>query len=365
MKNDIALQEELRGIDDETRWLAILTRDSRFKDVFVYGVRSTGIYCKPTCASRRPRREQVVYFPSFESAEAARFRACKRCEPNVVNAREKQVELVMRACRIIEGQAEGATSLGALSTQLDISSNHLQRTFKKITGVTPRQYAAAHRLEQFKSLVSDGNDVTGAMYDAGFGSSRGLYENASEKLGMTPSTYQKGGKGMSIKYTIVDCYLGRLLIAATESGVCAVRFGDDDQTLETTLRNDFSAAEIRADAGDLNLWVNQLLDYLKGSQPHLDLPLDVQATAFQLRVWEELRKIPYGATRSYREVALAIGQPTASRAVASACAANSVAVVIPCHRVVREDGKISGYRWGKKRKKALLESESTQRLLGR
>ena len=357
--------KELGDIDDETRWQAIQSKDHAFNDLFVYGVRSTGIYCKPSCPSRRPRREQVVYFPSFEKAEAGKFRACRRCNPRVRGEHDRQVELVLRACRIIEAQPEGTISLDRLSRQLEISSHHLQRTFKNVTGVTPRQYAAAHRLGQFKALINEGSDVTGAMYEAGYGSSRGLYEKASEKLGMTPATFQKGGKGLDIRFTIVGCYLGRLLVAATESGVCAVSFGDDDQTLEAALRTTYAAADIRSDKSHLLEWVNALLDYLSGSKPHLDLPLDVQATAFQLRVWEELRKIPYGATRSYREVAIGIGQPGASRAVASACAANSVALVIPCHRVVREDGNLSGYRWGTDRKKALLENESAQRVLGR
>lgn len=365
MNSEQMMLDELRDIDDETRWQAIQSKDHAFNGVFVYGVRSTGIYCKPSCPSRRPRREQVVYFPSFETAEAAGFRACKRCNPRVRGGRGRQVELVMRACRIIEAQTEGTISLDTLSKQLNISSHHLQRTFKNVTGVTPRQYAAAHRLEQFKSLINDGSDVTDAIYEAGYGSSRGLYEKAFEKLGMTPSTYQKGGKGMEIRFTIVDCYLGRLLVAATDRGICAVSFGDDDKTLEVALRTTYAAADIRSDESHLRDWVNVLLDYLAGSEPHLDLPLDVQATAFQLRVWNEMRKIPYGTTRSYGEIATAIGQPGASRAVASACAANSVALVIPCHRVVREDGSISGYRWGAKRKKALLEKESAQRVLGR
>ena len=365
MDRETDVDEELRSIDDRVRWQAVESRDGRFNDVFVYGVRSTGIYCKPSCPSRRPRHEQVVYFTSFEAAESGGFRACRRCNPAIRGERDRQVEMVMRACGIIEGQGEGSISLESLSSQLNISSHHLQRTFKSVTGVTPRQYAAARRLGQFKTLIGRGNDITGAIYDAGYGSSRGLYENASEKLGMTPAIYKKGGKGMNIMYTIVDCYLGRLLVAATDRGVCAVSFGDDDQSLEASLRSTYSAADVRVDQSQLKDCVNELLGYLSGSQPHLDLPLDVQATAFQQRVWDELRKIPYGATRTYHEVATAIGQPTASRAVASACAANSVALVIPCHRVVREDGNLSGYRWGTERKQSLLENESAQQTLDR
>lgn len=361
MNKEQVLIDELRQLDDETRWQAVLERNPSFNDVFVFGVRSTGIYCRPSCPSRRPGRNQVIYFPSFETAEAASFRACKRCNPGVRGERNKIVQLVMRACRIIESQTEGAISLKALSEDLNVSSHHLQRTFKNVTGVTPRQYAAAHRLEQFKNLIDNGSDVTGAMYNAGYGSSRGLYESASERMGMTPATYSKGGKGMEIRFTIVDCYLGRMLVAATERGVCAVSFGDDDNTLEAALRATYKAADILSDETRLRDWIVMLLNYLSGSEPHIELPLDVQATAFQLRVWDELRKIPYGATRSYGEVARAIGQPNATRAVASACAANSVALAIPCHRVVRDDGKISGYRWGTKRKRRLLENESAQR----
>lgn len=360
MIQDQNLLQELRTLDEETSWQAVQMKDARFNGIFVYGVRSTGIYCKPSCPSRRPRREQIVFFPSCTSAEDAGFRACLRCHPRKAPARDSQVEMVLRACRAIEAQTEGTLSLNAMGKQLDVSPHHLHRTFKNITGVTPRQYAAAHRLEQFKSGIKEGRDVTDSMYDAGYGSSSRLYEKASEQLGMTPATYRRGGKGMNINYTIVDCHMGRLLVAATERGVCAVSFGDDDQKLESSLAAAYMAADIRRDETDLGKWVKALLAHLDGSQPHLDLPVDVQATAFQLRVWKELRRIPYGATRSYGEIAKAIGQPGASRAVAQACAANSVALLIPCHRVVREDGNVSGYRWGAERKRALLENEKAQ-----
>jgi AraC family transcriptional regulator of adaptative response/methylated-DNA-[protein]-cysteine methyltransferase len=361
MNQEQNIFEELQAIDEETRWQAVQAKDARFNGIFFYGVRSTGIYCKPSCPSRRPRREQVLFFASFKAAETEGFRACLRCHPrDAVEGRDYQLEMVKRACRIIEAQTEGPLSLDSLGKRLNVSPHHLQRTFKQITGVSPRQYAAAHRLEQFKLSIKEGRDVTGAMYEAGYGSSRGLYEKASEQLGMTPATYQRGGKGMSINYTIVNCHLGRLLVAATERGVCAVNFGDDDQQLEAALSSSYGAALIRRDETHLNDSVNALLRHLDGSQPHLDLPLDVQATAFQLRVWEELRKIPYGATRSYGEIANSIGRPSASRAVAQACAANPVALVNPCHRVVRGSGNISGYRWGTQRKHALLEHEKAQ-----
>jgi AraC family transcriptional regulator of adaptative response/methylated-DNA-[protein]-cysteine methyltransferase len=352
---------ELQAMDEATRWAAVQAKDARFNGIFFYGVRSTGIYCKPSCPSRRPGREQILFFASFEAAEDEGFRACRRCHPRETGAsRDYQLELVKRACRIIEAQTEGTLSLDTLGKRLKVSPHHLQRTFKNITGVTPRQYAAAHRLEQFKSGIKEGRDVTGAMYEAGYGSSRGLYEKAAEQLGMTPATYRRGGKGMNINYTIVNCHLGRLLVAATERGVCAVNFGDDDQQLESSLASAYAAARISRDERHLDEWVNALLRHLDGAQPHLDLPLDVQATAFQLRVWEELRKIPYGATRSYGQIAKSIGRPGASRAVAQACASNPVALINPCHRVVREGGNLSGYRWGAERKRALIEYEKAQ-----
>lgn len=358
MNQEQNIFEELQAMDEETRWQAVQAKDARFDGIFFYGVRSTGIYCKPSCPSRRPGRKQVLFFASTEAAATDGFRACLRCRPReTAAARDYQVEMVKRACRIIEAQTEGTLSLDALGRQLNVSPHHLQRTFKNITGVTPRQYAAAHRLEQFKASIKEGRDVTDAMYEAGYGSSRGLYEKAVEQLGMTPATYQRGGKGMNINYTIVNCHLGRLLVAATERGVCAVNFGDDDRELEASLASAYGAASIRRDEVHLDDSVNALLRHLDGAQPHLDLPLDVQATAFQLRVWEELRKIPYGTTASYGEIAKSIGRPTASRAVAQACAANPVALVNPCHRVVRESGNISGYRWGAERKRALLEYE--------
>jgi len=263
------------------------------------------------------------------------------------------VEVVQRVCRCIETHLEEPLTLAALSAQVGVSPYHLQRTFKRIMGITPRQYAEACRLDQFKARVKGGESVTSAMYSAGYGSSSRLYERAPTQLGMTPATYRRGGQGMHINYTIIDCSLGRLLVAATERGVCAVSLGDSDAALEAALLNEYPAAEIHHDGAAFSEWISPLLSYLNGQQPHLNLPLDVQATAFQWRVWETLRAIPYGRTRSYGEIAQAIGNPKAVRAVARACATNPVAVVIPCHRVVREDGGLGGYRWGLERKKAL------------
>ncbi len=351
------LLRELREIDEEARWAAVQARDARFDRIFLYGVRSTGIYCKPSCPSRRPRREQVSFYSSIEAAEAGGFRACLRCRPQSKDAEDPRLELVRRACRRIEAHGEGPLSLAALGAELGVSASHLQRTFKIITGVTPLQYRAAHRVGQFKTHISGGETVIDAMYDAGFGSSSRLYEKAGSELGMTPAVYARGGAGVRITYAVVGCALGRLLVAATERGLCSVRVGDTDEELLKTLAEEFRAAEIQKDAAALGEWIEAILRHLEGRQTSLELPLDVRATAFQRRVWEELRRIPYGSTRSYGDIARAIGQPKAVRAVARACATNPLAFVTPCHRVIREDGSMGGYRWGLERKRALLAKE--------
>jgi AraC family transcriptional regulator of adaptative response/methylated-DNA-[protein]-cysteine methyltransferase len=355
------LFDELRTIDEETRWRAVETRDASFNGIFFYGVRSTGIYCKPSCPSRRARRAQVVFFASPGEAEADKFRPCRRCRPREACARDARLEMVEGACRLIEAAApeEGLPSLASLGASLGVSRYYLQREFKRIVGVSPRQYAVAHRVKQFKSRIKEGETVIEAMNEAGYGSSSRLYEQTDAELGMTPASYARGGAGARIAYTIAPCELGRLLVAATSRGLCAVRLGDSDAELEATLSTEFPEAEIKQDAHALGDYVEAILRHLAGQQTSLELPLDVRATAFQRRVWEELRRIPFGSTRSYREVAASLGQPTAVRAVAGACAANPVALVTPCHRVVREDGSLSGYRWGTERKAKLLAQEQT------
>lgn len=343
---------------EEKYWQAVLTRDTRSDGTFVYAVRSTGIYCNPSCSARRPGREQVVFFPQPEAAEQAGYRACKRCRPQEASVYELQAEMVQHACRYIETHLEGPLTLDALGKEVSVSPYHLQRVFKRIMGITPRQYAQAYRLGQLKQQLKEGETVTTALYNTGFGSSSRLYEQAPAQLGMTPATYRRGGKSTHIGYTIVDCPLGRLLIAATEKGICAICLGDSDADLETALFSEYPAAEIQRDGVELSQWVNALLNHLSGQQPQLDLPIDVQATAFQWRVWESLRAIPYGSTRSYGEIAQDLGDPKAARAVARACATNPVAIVVPCHRVVREDGSLGGYRWGLERKQQLLAQES-------
>lgn len=345
---------------EEQYWQAVVEKDSRANGTFFVAVRSTGVYCKPSCPSRRPKRENVMFFTSPGAAEQAGFRPCKRCRPDEGAQADPQVEIAQRICRYIEQHLEGPISLADLSAQFNISPFHLQRIFKRVMGISPRQYAEAYRLGQFKTQLKERESVTAALYEVGYSSSSRLYERAPEQLGMTPTAYRRGGAGMHISYTIVDSPLGRLLVAATEKGVCSVCIGDEDTMLERAFQKEYPMADIRrnADGTPLHNWVDMLVRHLNRQQPHLDLPLDVQATAFQWRVWQALKAIPYGETRSYSQIAQSIGQPTAARAVANACATNPVAIAIPCHRVVRENGNMGGYRWGESRKQQLLELEA-------
>ncbi len=347
-------------------WRAVLARDNRYDGIFVYGVRSTGIYCRPSCSARLPRREQVMFFGMHKAAEEAGFRPCRRCRPDVGVIEDPQVKWVQRLCRFIEtyDSPDQPLTLNAMGEHFHLSPQHLQRTFKRIVGVTPRQYAEARRLGRLKSLVRKGMKVTRALYDAGYGSSSRLYEDTSFRMGMTPGAYRKGGKGMHMRYTIVDCPLGRLLVAATEKGLSAVSIGESEKALEAALFSEYPAAEIDRDEAGLGRYVAALIQYLGGKDRGLDLPLDIQVTAFQRRVYEALRAIPYGHTRTYEEIAKTIGKPEAVRAVGRACATNPAAIVIPCHRVVRKDGQVGGYRWGSETKEALLANEKAGKAKG-
>ena len=347
-------------------WNAVLSRDRSRDGSFVFAVRSTGIYCRPSCPARRPGREQVSFFQIPEAAEQAGFRACRRCHPRRARANSPQVELVRRICHVIdEHEQEQAVTLEALSAETGVSTHHLHRTFKDVMGITPRQYAESKRLGRFKAKVKNGASVTEAMYDAGYGSSRSLYEKSSAHLGMTPATYGRGGRDMRIIYTTANCSLGRVLVAATERGVCSVALGDSDSALVEALFAEYPNASI--DSRDtlispsLNLWLGKILEHLDGRNSRIELPLDLQATSFQWQVWEKLRGIPFGKTRSYQEIANAIGKPKAVRAVARACASNHVALLIPCHRVIRQDKNLGGYRWGLGRKEKLLEREQLRK----
>lgn len=355
------------------RWRAVKVRDPRADGRFVYAVQSTGIYCRPTCPARTPQRRRVLFFAQPKDAERSGFRPCRRCHPDVARLRDPALDAIVRVCNRIDARVGGEStaetgesgelSLAALGAHAGMSPHQLERAFRRALGVTPRQYADARRLRRLKSLLKRGGGVTRALYEAGYGSSSRLYERAPAHLGMTPAEYARGADGMRIQYTIVASPLGRLLVGATRRGVSAVYLGDSDADLLASLRKEYPGAEIeRADRArnrpaELSEWVRRILGHLRGREPNLDLPTDVRATAFQRCVWQELRRIPYGATRTYREIACAIGRPEAVRAVARACSANPVAVLVPCHRVVRSDKALAGYRWGIDRKGALIEME--------
>ena len=342
---------------DDRRWNAVEARDAAHDGQFVFAVATTGVYCRPSCPARRPRRENVTFYSHPEQAEKAGFRACLRCRPRAFSG-NPQSDFAKEICRYIEQHLDEPITLDRLGKAFRQSPFHLQRRFKAALGITPREYADSCRMRLLKRNLQAGDNVTRAMYDAGYGSSSRLYEKTASQLGMTPDKYRRGAIAASIRYACADSPLGRMLIAATDRGVCAIQFARSDGELLEGLKREFPFAMRKPDEGGLKAWVSALLSKMTGKELNAALPLDIRATAFQRRVWAYLQSIPFGATRSYGEVAKAIGQPTASRAVARACATNPVAVAIPCHRVVREDGNISGYRWGVERKKTLLEMEA-------
>jgi AraC family transcriptional regulator of adaptative response/methylated-DNA-[protein]-cysteine methyltransferase len=344
-------------LTDDARWQAMIARDARYDGSFVCAVKTTGIYCRPSCPAVKPKRQNVSFYMLAEAAEAAGFRPCKRCRPHMLTASGPQAQLAHQVCQFIREHA-GLPSLKIISEAVHVSPFHLQRVFKRVMGITPREYADMLRVDAFKRLLRDGKTVTDALYEAGYGSSSRLYEQAHQQLGMTPTSYRKKGHGMTIAYTIRPCALGLALIGVTEHGICAVYLSDDETVLLQSLRDEFSAAQITAGTDPaLEHWVEQALEEVNGSAQHPDLPIDVQASAFQRRVWQALRAIPKGQTRTYQQVAVAVGDANATRAVAQACARNRVAVLIPCHRVVRSDGGLADYRWGVDRKAALLARE--------
>jgi len=341
---------------DDACWRAVLDRDAAMDGAFVYAVRSTGIFCRPSCPSRRPRREQVSFFTLPEVAERSGFRACKRCRPET-GATDPALAIVRAACRVIENETEGIPTLAALGREVGASPYHLQRRFKQIIGISPRQYGEALRLERLKTSLRGGEPVAQALYGAGYGSSSRLYEKAPEHLGMTPASYAKGGRGAEIRFTVTQSPLGRMLVAATEFGICSVSLGDDGAELEKNLRSDYAAARIERDDGAMKHAVDAIFAHLDGNAPHIDLSVDIRASAFQWKVWQRLRAIPRGETQTYGEIADDIGHARAARAVGTACASNPVALVVPCHRAVRKSGTMSNYRWGADRKRKLLERE--------
>jgi AraC family transcriptional regulator of adaptative response/methylated-DNA-[protein]-cysteine methyltransferase len=338
------------------RWQAVLARDRSLDGAFVFGVSSTGIFCRPSCPSKRPRRENVSFFPDALQAEQSGYRACLRCRPKAIDG-NPQSALVRAMCRYIEQHIEDSLTLNLLAKEFRLSPFHLQRTFKSVLGVSPKAYIDAIRLRQVKHNLEAGHDVTTALYAAGYGSSSRLYERTATQLGMTPEKYRRGAIAAVVRYTIASSPLGRMLIAATDKGICSIQFADNDAQLQQGLMREFPFATRRRDDAAMAEWRVTLTRLLEGRENNPSLPLDIRATAFQRRVWEALQKIPRGETRSYSAVAKKIGMPTASRAVARACATNRIAIAIPCHRVVREDGDLGGYRWGIERKEQLLAME--------
>ena len=340
---------------DDERWEAVTRREPQADGAFFYGVKTTGVFCRPSCASRQPRRENVAFFTDVAAARAAGFRDCKRCQPGGL---PRELEIVNRACAALDADPQQRLTLAQLSDAVHVSPFHLQRLFKRVVGVTPRQYQAAQRGAALRDALQSGSDVTRATLDAGFGSPSRMYDSASAELGMAPSEFRRKGAGLTVRYAGAPTSLGFVLVAATEKGICKIGFGDDPGLLADELRSEFANADVREDPERLAPFIAQIDAYLRGSRQDFDLPLDIGATAFRQRVWDALRRIPYGETRSYTQIAEAVGAPRAVRAVASACATNPVALAIPCHRVVKKGGALAGYRWGLPRKAALLDNEA-------
>jgi AraC family transcriptional regulator, regulatory protein of adaptative response / methylated-DNA-[protein]-cysteine methyltransferase len=340
---------------DAQRWDAVCERDARADGSFFYGVSTTGVFCRPSCASRLPRRENVAFFATAEAARAAGFRECKRCRPGGL---PRELAVVERACAALDADPLVRITLAALSDAVHVSPFHLQRLFTRVVGVSPRQYQAAKRAEALRDALQRGDRVTRAALDAGFSSPSRLYETAFTELGMVPSAYRMKGAGLAVRYACATTPLGEVIVATTDKGICRIAFGDSAEALVDDLRHTLANAHLIEDPERIAPFVAQIDAYLNGRRETFDLPLDVAATAFRQRVWDALRRIPYGETRSYSQIAEALGEPRAVRAVASACASNPVALAIPCHRVVQKGGALAGYRWGLPRKAALLDAES-------
>lgn len=335
-------------------WQATLARDTRADGAFFFAVKSTQVYCRPSCPARRPLRKNTLFFSTRREAEQQGFRPCRRCKPNEIPA---AVRIVQRAAQELGSDFDQAVNIAELARKVGVKTEALRRAFRQQAGLTPKELAATLRLRKFKKLLRGGSNITDALYATGYGSSSRVYERSDAQLGMTPATYQKGGKGMKIRYTTAKSSLGEVLVAATERGVSAVYLGDAAGKLVNELRDEYPRAEITAADGAFAHWVEEIVARMEGSAPRRELALDLQATAFQRRVWQELQRIPRGTTRTYSQIARAVGKPRAVRAVARACATNPVSIVVPCHRVVRADGNLAGYRWGLSRKEKLLERE--------
>jgi len=346
--------KELSSEVQQKIWEAILARDSQWDGCVYYGVKTTGIYCRPSCPSKRPKREYVEYFRSAIDAERKGYRACKRCQPDVIAEEEAEFHRLMK---ILEDTTIEINSVHMWASQAGLPVRKLRKVIQQKSGISPRDLILRKKVILFKRNIQAGELVITSQFAAGFGSSSRLYEKAANTLGMTPGQYKNGGMGMKIVYELLDTPLGKMIMAGTERGVCSVKFGEDSDSLVKDLGAEFPRAFIEKHNGELDGWVEQMRNYFTGEVCRFAIPLEIQATAFQMKVWEELRKIPFGETRSYSQLAESVGKPSAARAVATACAANPVAIVNPCHRIIHSNGTLSGYRWGVERKKALLEME--------
>ena len=350
-------EKRAANITGDPRWTAVVTRNTNAEGLFFYSVKTTGVYCRPSCGARTPRPENVCFYVTGEEAEQAGFRPCKRCKPAQIPLAEQHAVLVADLCRQIES-ADIAPTLKELAGSTRMSTFHLHRIFKAVTGVTPKAYATAHRAKRVRNELGRSATVTEAIYGAGYNSSGRFYEESNRFLGMTPSDYRAGGANTLIRFAVGECSLGAILVAASERGVCAILMGDDPDVLARDLQDRFPKAELLGGDAGFEQLVASVVGFVEEPKVGLDLPLDLRGTAFQQRVWQALREIPAGTTVSYTDIARRIGAPRSVRAVAGACAANALAVAIPCHRVVRTDGGLSGYRWGVERKRALLEWEA-------
>jgi AraC family transcriptional regulator of adaptative response/methylated-DNA-[protein]-cysteine methyltransferase len=341
----------------DPRWAAVVARDPAADGSFFYSVKTTGVYCKPSCGARAARPENITFHETAADAERAGFRPCKRCRPNQPSRGQINADIVADLCRFIEN-ADTPPTLDELARRAGLSQFHLHRIFKQVTGVTPRSYAAAHRVKRVRNELDGETSVTDAIFGAGYNSSSRFYEKSADVLGMTPTTYRSGGANTEIRFAIGECSLGSILVARSVRGICAISLGDDPEALARQLQDRFPQARLIGDDAEFAALVARVVGFVEAPAVGLDLPLDVRGTAFQQRVWQALREIPPGTTASYAEIAARIGAPKSVRAVAQACGANHLAVAIPCHRIVRQDGDLSGYRWGVQRKRALLEREA-------
>lgn len=340
----------------DARWASVATRNPEADGTFYYSVSTTGIYCRPSCAARLARPEHVRFHQTRREAEQAGFRPCKRCKPDQTSEKDRQATMISKACRLIE-QSEQMISLERLAEEARLSSSYFHRLFKAVTGLTPRQYAAAHRAKRVRLTLERSRTVTEAIYEAGYNSNGRFYETSKDILGMTPSSFRSGGEGVTIRFAIAECFLGSILVAKSEQGICAILFGDDPDALIRDLQERFPRAHMIGGDATFDRLVSRVVGFVEAPAIGLDLPLDIRGTAFQQRVWQALQRIPSGKRMNYTDIAIAIGAPKSARAVARACGANALAVAVPCHRVVRRDGRLSGYRWGIARKRALLERE--------